>query len=92
MSTISRTPLAQLLTITMAEDVLRLVTTGTHTYSKFVKPDELQAYFEGRGWKDMERRGCIYDPLSGSWKLLGMGTFGGAGEQCNFFAGIRKPM
>lgn len=44
LSTISRTPLSQLLTITMAEHVLRLVTPGTHTYSKFIKPDELLAF------------------------------------------------
>lgn len=44
LSTISRTPLAQLLTLTLAEDVLRLVTPGTHTYSKFVRPEELRRY------------------------------------------------
>ncbi|ORY22567.1 S-adenosyl-L-methionine-dependent methyltransferase [Naematelia encephala] len=43
-STISRTPLARLLTLTMAEDVLRLVSPGTHTYSKFVKPSELRRF------------------------------------------------
>ncbi|KAK8849383.1 3-demethylubiquinone-9 3-O-methyltransferase [Kwoniella newhampshirensis] len=43
-STISRTPLSQLLTLTLAEDVLRLVTPGTHTYRKFVKPSELRRY------------------------------------------------
>ncbi|WVQ97902.1 3-demethylubiquinone-9 3-O-methyltransferase [Kwoniella sp. CBS 9459] len=44
LSTISRTPLSQLLTLTLAEDVLRLVTPGTHTYRKFVKPAELRKY------------------------------------------------
>jgi 2-polyprenyl-6-hydroxyphenyl methylase/3-demethylubiquinone-9 3-methyltransferase len=44
LSTISRTPLAQLLTITLAEDVLRLVTPGTHTYSKYIRPEELRRY------------------------------------------------
>lgn len=28
----------------MAEDVLRLVTPGTHTYSKFIKPEELRQF------------------------------------------------
>ncbi|KAH9933519.1 S-adenosyl-L-methionine-dependent methyltransferase [Fomitopsis serialis] len=45
LSTISRTPLAYLLTIFAAEDVLRLVTPGTHTYSKFVRPEELTQFF-----------------------------------------------
>jgi 2-polyprenyl-6-hydroxyphenyl methylase/3-demethylubiquinone-9 3-methyltransferase len=44
LSTISRTPLSRLLTITLAEHVLRLVTPGTHTYSKFIKPSELLAF------------------------------------------------
>ncbi|WWD00391.1 3-demethylubiquinone-9 3-O-methyltransferase [Kwoniella sp. B9012] len=44
LSTISRTPLSQLLTLTLAEDVLRLVTPGTHTYRKFVKPHELRRF------------------------------------------------
>jgi len=44
LSTISRTPLSQLLTLTLAESILRLVTPGTHTYSKFVKPTELRAF------------------------------------------------
>lgn len=44
MSTISRTPLAQLLTITMAEDILRFVTPGTHHYHKYVRPEELRRF------------------------------------------------
>ncbi|CEQ39040.1 SPOSA6832_00528 [Sporobolomyces salmonicolor] len=92
LSTISRTPLAQFLTITMAESILRLVTPGTHTYHKYIKPDELQAFFDGKGWWGMERRGCVYDPLAGRWRLLGEGEFGGAGELVNYFAGVRKPL
>ncbi|GFZ45901.1 hypothetical protein JCM24511_03634 [Saitozyma sp. JCM 24511] len=47
LSTISRTPLARLLTLTLAEDVLRLVTPGTHTYRKFVRPEELRRFVFG---------------------------------------------
>lgn len=46
LSTISRTPLAYFLTILMAEGVLRKVTSGTHTYSKYIKPSELIQFFE----------------------------------------------
>ena len=45
LSTISRTPLAYALTILLAEDILRKVTSGTHTYSKFIKPTELVKFF-----------------------------------------------
>ncbi|KAF9441576.1 ubiquinone biosynthesis O-methyltransferase [Macrolepiota fuliginosa MF-IS2] len=46
LSTISRTPLAYFLTIFMAQDVLRKVSPGTHTYSKYIKPSELIQFFE----------------------------------------------
>ncbi|KAK2462709.1 hypothetical protein APHAL10511_005227 [Amanita phalloides] len=46
LSTISRTPLSYLLTILLAEHVLRFVTPGTHTYSKFIKPTELVDFFK----------------------------------------------
>ncbi|SCV74329.1 BQ2448_6761 [Microbotryum intermedium] len=95
LSTISRTPLAHLLTITLAENLLRFVTPGTHTYSKYIKPQELQDFFEhDLGWPrgTMERRGCVYDPLKGEWTLFGMGEWGGLAEGANYFAGIRKPL
>ncbi|GMK57899.1 hypothetical protein CspeluHIS016_0407330 [Cutaneotrichosporon spelunceum] len=58
LSTISRTPLAQLLTLTLAEDVLRFVTPGTHTYAKFVRPEELRrfVYAEMGGFDTWERQ------------------------------------
>lgn len=46
LSTVSRTPLSYLLTILLAEHVLRLVTPGTHTYSKYIKPTELIDFFK----------------------------------------------
>lgn len=75
----------------MAESVLRLVTPGTHTYSKFIKPEELREYFEEKGWEGLEQRGCIYDPIKGGWRLLGMGEWGGMGELVNYFFAARKP-
>jgi polyprenyldihydroxybenzoate methyltransferase/3-demethylubiquinol 3-O-methyltransferase len=46
LSTISRTPLAYFLTILLAEDILRKVSPGTHTHSKFIKPSELVSFFQ----------------------------------------------
>jgi len=40
----------------------------------------------------METRGCIYDPIKGGWRLLGMGEYAGMGEMVNYFAGVRKPL
>ena len=47
--TINRNPLARLATITVAEDVLRLLPRGTHDPSMFIKPAELRAAMQGAG-------------------------------------------
>ncbi|KAF8555960.1 ubiquinone biosynthesis O-methyltransferase [Imleria badia] len=45
LSTVARTPLSYLITILAAEHILRWVTVGTHTYSKFINPSELVSFF-----------------------------------------------
>ena len=47
--TINRNPLARLATITVAEDLLRLLPRGTHDPAKFIKPAELRAVLQGAG-------------------------------------------
>ena len=49
LSTINRTPLSYFLTILLAEHVLRMVTPGTHTHSKYIKPTELIDFFKQYG-------------------------------------------
>lgn len=47
LSTISRTPLARLVAITLAESpLIRLAPAGSHTYSKFIRPEEIMTFFE----------------------------------------------
>jgi polyprenyldihydroxybenzoate methyltransferase/3-demethylubiquinol 3-O-methyltransferase len=76
----------------MAEQVMRLVSPGTHTYHKYIKPSELVEFFREKGWKGVEIRGCPYDPIAGKWRLLQPGEFGEAGELVNYFAAVRKPL
>ena len=47
--TINRNPLARLATITVAEDVLRLLPRGTHDPAMFIKPPELRRALHGAG-------------------------------------------
>lgn len=49
--TINRNPLARLATITIAEDVLRLLPKGTHDPDMFIKPSELRASLQAAGMK-----------------------------------------
>lgn len=70
--TINRTLLARLATITMAEDVLRLLPPGTHDPALFLKPRELRTAlkdagllpgrFTGLGPRGLDRKG---DPVFG---------------------------
>ncbi|MFN3663644.1 bifunctional 2-polyprenyl-6-hydroxyphenol methylase/3-demethylubiquinol 3-O-methyltransferase UbiG [Yoonia sp.] len=47
--TINRNPLARFATITMAEDILRLLPRGTHDPTMFIKPRELRAALRAAG-------------------------------------------
>ncbi|MFN3970395.1 MAG: bifunctional 2-polyprenyl-6-hydroxyphenol methylase/3-demethylubiquinol 3-O-methyltransferase UbiG [Gemmobacter sp.] len=47
--TINRNPLSRLATITVAEDILRLLPRGTHDPAMFIRPRELQAAMQGAG-------------------------------------------
>ena len=52
LSTISRTPLSNLLLIQLAESaLLRFAPPGSHTYSQFIKPEELTSFVRNElGW------------------------------------------
>jgi 2-polyprenyl-6-hydroxyphenyl methylase / 3-demethylubiquinone-9 3-methyltransferase len=82
--TINRNPLARLATITIAEDVLRLLPRGTHDPAMFIKPRELQRALQGAGLvpgpitglgpRGINRRGdLIFGPLPLT-AVLYMGT------------------
>jgi 2-polyprenyl-6-hydroxyphenyl methylase/3-demethylubiquinone-9 3-methyltransferase len=55
--------------IVMAEGVLGLAPIGTHTYSKFVTPDELRQALQDVGLHVDDVRGMQYSPLSKRWSL-----------------------
>lgn len=66
LSTISKTALSYLVHVVAAEYVLRLVPPGTHNWSQFITPDELESMFAG--WKTFSQ-GVIFNPIVGRWEL-----------------------
>lgn len=103
MSTIARTPLSWFLTIFMAEDVLRLVTPGTHTHHQYINPHELVDFFQhDRKWYSQgtklpqrlhfEVRGTAYLPWKGVWTLAKPATSLPGTQECNYFFWARKPL
>ena len=68
-STINRNPKSYLMAVIGAEYVLKLVPTGTHDYSKFIKPAELARWCRPNGLSQLDMTGLIYHPLSKDFKL-----------------------
>ena len=68
-STLSRNPRAWLLGIVAAEYVLRLVPRGTHDWSKFLKPEEVERPLTSAGLAVIDRRGVSFNPLFDEWRL-----------------------
>jgi polyprenyldihydroxybenzoate methyltransferase/3-demethylubiquinol 3-O-methyltransferase len=105
MSTIARTPLSRFLTIFMAEDVLRLVSPGTHRHDQYINPSELVEHFRSDiPWikpasstslpdrLQFETRGAFYLPLYGKWLLANRDMKKYGSELSNFFFYVRKPL
>ena len=66
-STINRTLKAYLLAIVGAEQILRWLPKGTHTYEKFLKPKELETLMTDDGLNLIDECGVVFNPLYGRW-------------------------
>ena len=66
-ATLNRTMKAYGLAILGAEYILRWLPVGTHTWDKFVTPDELERAMAPTGLTLVERMGVTYNPLTDKW-------------------------
>ena len=78
-STINRTPKAWLFAVVGAEYVLQLLPRGTHDYTKFVRPSELESMCRRAGLEVRELTGLHYNPITRSYSL-------GPGVDVNYLA------
>lgn len=62
-STINKTLTAKFLALFMAEDVLKMVAKGTHSYDMFIKPSELRKMFRNNNVNIKELKGMTFSPL-----------------------------
>ncbi|MCB1476908.1 MAG: bifunctional 2-polyprenyl-6-hydroxyphenol methylase/3-demethylubiquinol 3-O-methyltransferase UbiG [Rhodobiaceae bacterium] len=67
-ATINRTAKAFALAIVGGEYVLRWLPRGTHSWNKFVRPEELSALLAAGDMRILEETGVIYNPLADSWR------------------------
>lgn len=68
-STINRNPKAFMLAVVGAEYVLGMLPRGTHDYSKFIKPSELEQAARAAGLLLQDISGMTYNPIFQSYKL-----------------------
>ncbi len=66
-ATLNRTLKAFALAKVGAEYVLRWVPAGTHTWSKFLKPEELRGFLADQPLVVDGPYGVVYEPLTGRW-------------------------
>ncbi len=68
-STINRNPKSFAVTIVGAEHILRWLPKGTHDWSKFITPDELDALTQRAGLTPVDRKGLVFNPLAWTWSI-----------------------
>ncbi|MGB1088829.1 MAG: bifunctional 2-polyprenyl-6-hydroxyphenol methylase/3-demethylubiquinol 3-O-methyltransferase UbiG, partial [Alphaproteobacteria bacterium] len=68
-ATLNRTPRSLLMAKFGAEYVLRWLPVGTHTWSKFITPPELERMLIAAGLRITDQTGVTYNPLKDSFAL-----------------------
>nr|XP_045010633.1 ubiquinone biosynthesis O-methyltransferase, mitochondrial isoform X2 [Jaculus jaculus] len=66
-TTINQTQLSYALGIVFAEQIAGIVPKGTHTWEKFVSPENLESVLESNGLSVQTVAGMLYNPFSGYW-------------------------
>lgn len=68
-STINRNPKSFAMAIVGAEHIMRWLPKGTHEWSKFITPDELQGMIGTAGFENVDRKGFVFNPILWSWSI-----------------------
>lgn len=83
-ATLNRTLKSFALAIVGAEYILRWLPVGTHTWDKFVTPEEMREEFAANGLSELDRGGIIFNPLTGEWRR-------GLDTDVNYMIAAKKP-
>ena len=69
LSTINKNLLSKILTLDIAENLLKWIPLQTHNYYKFIKPEELEFFLCTNNFKNIKFKGLTYDPFKLNWRL-----------------------
>lgn len=83
LSTINRNPKAWLFAVVGAEYLLNMLPKGTHDYSKFIRPAEMETWARAAGLQMVDLTGMSYNPLTQEYRL-------GKDVSVNYLACFRK--
>ena len=83
-ATLNRNPKSYLFAIIGAEYILKLVRKGTHTYSRFVKPAELENWGTQSGLELHDLTGLHYNPFTQRYTM-------GGNTHVNYMMHFRRP-
>ncbi len=67
-STLNRNPKSYLMAIVGAEYVMKILPRGTHDYSKFIRPSELDRWARDAGLQLVDIAGISYNPFTGLYR------------------------
>ena len=68
-STINRNLISKILTLDIGENLLKLIPLNTHTFYKFIKPEELEQVLSYNSFKNIKFKGLTYNALKLRWEL-----------------------
>ena len=67
-ATLNRSFTSYIKAIIGAEYILRWLPVGTHDWSKFIKPEELESYLSKKNFTTLDIRGLKFNPFTKKWK------------------------
>ena len=83
LSTINRNPKAWLFAVIGAEYLFNILPKGTHEYSKFIRPSEMESWARNSGLQLIDLTGMSYNPLAREYSL-------GTDVSVNYLASFHK--
>lgn len=69
LATLNRTLKSYIIAILGAEYIMRYLPIGTHSWGKFVTPEELNRMASAASLTKLSQSGMAYNPLSKKWRL-----------------------
>ena len=82
-STINRNLIAKYTAIYIAENIIKWIPKGTHSYDKFIRPDEILNCIKNKDFILKNLKGLVFNPINFEWQISNNTTV-------NYFCSLKK--